>query len=115
MFDWSNNTGAIDVKIDGFVLEEKSSFNTVGLNFSSKINWGSCNISVAKTTLKQVVALICSIRFHFPEVALYLYKYTIQLCMEYFSHVWNGAASCYLELTTKMAMLDCLSFTCCLS
>ena len=25
-FDWSKNTGAIDVKIDGFVLEEKSSF-----------------------------------------------------------------------------------------
>ena len=24
-FDWSNNTGALDVKIDGSVLEEKSS------------------------------------------------------------------------------------------
>ena len=24
-FDWSNNTGAIDVKMDGSVLEEKSS------------------------------------------------------------------------------------------
>ena len=29
LFDWSNNTGAIDVKIDGSVLEEKSS----GANF----------------------------------------------------------------------------------
>ena len=25
LFDWSNNTCAIDVKMDGFVLEEKSS------------------------------------------------------------------------------------------
>ena len=25
-FDWSNNTGGIDVTIDGSVLEEKSSF-----------------------------------------------------------------------------------------
>ena len=24
LFDWSSNTGAIDVKIDGFVLEENS-------------------------------------------------------------------------------------------
>ena len=25
-FDWSNNTGGIDVKKDGSILEEKSSF-----------------------------------------------------------------------------------------
>ena len=29
-FDWSNNTGAIDVKMDGFVLEEKSSLRCWG-------------------------------------------------------------------------------------
>ena len=29
-FDQSNNTGAIDAKIDGSVLEEKSSFKMVG-------------------------------------------------------------------------------------
>ena len=26
LFDWSNNSGSIDVKTDGSVLEEKSSF-----------------------------------------------------------------------------------------
>ena len=26
LLDWSNNTGAIDVKMDEFALEEKSSF-----------------------------------------------------------------------------------------
>ena len=30
LFDQSNNTGAIDVKMDGSVLEEKSSFKMVG-------------------------------------------------------------------------------------
>ena len=30
LIDQSNNTGAIDVKIDGFILEEKSSFKIVG-------------------------------------------------------------------------------------
>ena len=32
-FDWSNNTGAIDVKMDGFVLVEKSFSKMLGLIF----------------------------------------------------------------------------------
>ena len=38
LFDQSNNNGFIDVKMDGFVLEEKSSFKMVGLTFSSKLD-----------------------------------------------------------------------------
>ena len=29
-FDWSNKTGVIDVKMDGSVLREKSSFKMLG-------------------------------------------------------------------------------------
>ena len=36
-FDWSNNNGFIDVKMDGSVLKEKSSFKMLGLTFSSKL------------------------------------------------------------------------------
>ena len=50
--DRSNNTGAIDVKMDGSVLEDKSSFKMLGLTFSSKLDWGSYIISIAKTTSK---------------------------------------------------------------
>ena len=39
--DWSNNIGAIDVKMDGSVLEEKSFFKMLGLTLSSKLDWGS--------------------------------------------------------------------------
>ena len=39
-FDRSNNTGATDFKMDGSVLEEKSS-KMLGLTFSSKLHWGS--------------------------------------------------------------------------
>ena len=39
-FDRSNNTGAIDVKMDGSVLEKKSSFKMLRLTFSSKLDWG---------------------------------------------------------------------------
>ena len=37
-FDRSNNTGAIDVKMDGSVLEEKSSLKMRELTFSSKLD-----------------------------------------------------------------------------
>ena len=37
LFDQSNDTGTIDVKMDGSVLEERSSFKMLGLTFSS--NW----------------------------------------------------------------------------
>ena len=37
-YDWSNNTGAIYVKMGGSVLEEKSSFRVLGLTFSSKLD-----------------------------------------------------------------------------
>ena len=41
LLDRSNNTGSIDVKVDGSVLEEISSFQMLDLTFSSKLDWGS--------------------------------------------------------------------------
>ena len=52
-FDWSNKTDSIDVKMDGSVLEEKSFFKMLGLTFSSKLDWGSFIISIAKTASKR--------------------------------------------------------------
>ena len=56
-FDWSNNNGSIDVKMDRSVLEEKSSFKMLGLTFSSKLGWGSYIIFIAKTASKKTGAL----------------------------------------------------------
>ena len=77
----SNTTGAIGVKMDGSVLEEKSFFKMLGFTFSSKLDWGSYIISIAKTASKKIGALIRSMKFLSPEVALYLYKSTIWPCM----------------------------------
>ena len=54
LFDQSNNNGSIDVKMDGSVLEEKSSFKMLGLIFSSKLDWGSYIISIAKTAPRKL-------------------------------------------------------------
>ena len=48
----------------------------LGLTFSSKLDWSSYVISIAKTASKEIGALICSMKFLSPEVALYLYKST---------------------------------------
>ena len=79
----------------------------LGLTFLSNLDWGSYITSIAKTTAKKIGALICSMKFHSPEVALYRYKSTIWPCMEYFCHVWAGAPSCYLELLDKLQKRIC--------
>ena len=38
LLDWSNNSGGIDVKMDGPVCEKNSSFKMLGLTFSSKLD-----------------------------------------------------------------------------
>ena len=102
LFDRSNNNGSIDIKMGGSSLEEKSSFKMLGLTLSSKLDWGPYITSIAKTSSKKIGVLIRSVKFLSPEVALYLYKSTIRLCMEYCWHVWAGASSCYLELLDKL-------------
>ena len=104
-FDWSNNPCSIDVKKDGSVLEEKSSFKMLGLTLFSKLDWGSYITSVAKTASKK--ALICSMKFLSPEVALYLCNYTIRSCIGCCCHVWAGAPSCYLELLDRLQKWIC--------
>ena len=106
-FDQSNNTGAIDVKMNGSVLEEKSSFKMLRLTFSWNLDWGSSIISIAKTASKKIGVLIRSMKFLSHEVALHLYKSTIRSCMEYCCHVWAGAPNCYLELLDKLQKRIC--------
>ena len=73
-FDQSNNNGAIDGKMYGSVLDKKSSFKMLGLTFSSKLDWGTYIISIAKTVSKKIGPLICSMKFLSPDVAMYLNK-----------------------------------------
>ena len=101
-FDWSNNNGSIDVKMNGSGIEEKSFFKMLGLTLSSKFDWCSYIICIAKTASKKIEALICSMKFLSAEVAFFVYKSTICPCMEYCCHVWAGAPSCYLELLDKL-------------
>ena len=68
--------------MDWSVLEEKSSFKMLGVSFSSKLDWGSYKISMAKTASRKLGALTRSMKFLSPEVALYLFKSIIRPCVE---------------------------------
>ena len=46
-------------------------------------------------------------KFLTPEVALYLYKCTMQSCMKYCCQAWTGALSCYLEMLDKLQKPIC--------
>ena len=63
LFDWSSNTGAIDVKMGGSALEKKSTFKMQGLTFCSKLEWGAYIIYIAKKASKKIGPLICSMNF----------------------------------------------------
>ena len=93
--------------MDRSVLEEKPSFKMLGLTFFSKLGWGCYTISIAKTAFKKIEALIRSMKFLSPEVALYLYKSTICPSIEYCCQVWAGAPRCYLELLGKLQKWIC--------
>ena len=71
LFDQYNNTGVL--MMDGSVLEQKSSFKLWRLTFSFNLDWGSYIVCTAKTVSKKIGALVRSMKFPSPEVALYLY------------------------------------------
>ena len=71
-FDQSNNNGSIDVKMDGSVLEKKSSLKMLALTFCSKLDWGSYIISIPQSASKKIGTLIRSIKFLSAEISLYL-------------------------------------------
>ena len=66
--------------MDGSVHVEKSYFKMLGLTFSSRLDWSSYIIFIAKIDSKKIVALIRSMKFLSPEIALYPYKSTIHPC-----------------------------------
>ena len=57
------------------------------LLFSSKLDWGSYIVYIAKIPSKTIGPLIHSMKFISPEVALFFYKCSIQPYMEYCCHV----------------------------
>ena len=83
-------TGAIDVKMG----------KMLGLSFSSKLDWGSYILSIAKSASRKMGALICSMKFLSP--ALYPYKSTMRFWIKHCCPL-----SCYLKMLDKLQERVC--------
>ena len=59
-FDRTNTSGAIDVKINGPILEEKPFLKILGLSFSTKLYWGAHIVFIAEAASKKSEVLIHS-------------------------------------------------------
>ena len=114
-FYWSNNTGVIDLKMEGSIIEEKSCFKMLGLTFSSKLDWSSYIISIA---IKSPPTKLEPWFILWSFFLLRLLFISINLP---YAHAWNtvfksGLAplvvtwNCYVSYKTDMQ--DCQSFTC---
>ena len=70
------------VKWMGLVLRKNHLLKMLGLTFSSKLDWGSYTIPIAKTASKKIGDLICSMKFVSPRL----------LCISInpsYGHAWN--------------------------
>ena len=115
---WFHLTGLITVvllmwKWMGLFLRENNLLSCC--SWASLLNWiGVLTLSL----LLKIGALICSMKFLSPEIALYLYKSTICPCMEHWCHICTGVPQLLLGIVrqaTKTNMQECWPFTCCFS
>ena len=105
--DRFHNSGAIDVKINEFVLEKKLSLRY--WHHLLFLNWIE---ALAFSLLKQfpsekIEELIRFMKFLLSKAALYHYKSFIRSCIEYCVHVWTGASSCYFNMLDKLHKQVC--------
>ena len=94
-------TVAIDMKMDGSVLDVKSSLKMVVLSFFSEMDWGTYIVSITKTACKKL-GDYSFYDISFLKVGLFLYKSTIQLCMEQCFHVWACIPNYHLDMFDKL-------------
>ena len=99
-FNWSNNSGAIDVKMDGFVLKENCFLRSFALYryFTSKLNWASYIVSIANMASKKIKAFIHSAKFLSPEAVLCFINLPYCLAWKYCFLFWAGTPCCYLDM-----------------
>ena len=102
LVDRPNNSIAIDVGMDEFILEINSSFKILGLPFSSELDWGPYIDSIVKTVSKKIETLNSCMKFLSPQVAFCFFKPTIRPCMRHCFHVSAGASRCLVQILDQL-------------
>lgn len=108
--DHSNNCGAIDMKMNGSVHDEKSVFKDAGID--SLLNWiGTLTLSIATASQKIVLRFDVSMKTFF-KVTLYLCKCKLQPCMVHCCHVWPllliTSRTCWISYQNRYVAMQVL-------
>ena len=74
----------------GSIFEEKLSFKILGVTFSSKLDWGTYTISIAKTASKKIGAFSMNLMKFLSSRLLW-----ISINLQY-THVWNTVVTSVL-------------------
>lgn len=74
------NSAAIDLKMYGSVVDEKSCFQMLGSSLPSKLDWSSYIVSVTKTAFNKIGVLIHSVNVRSSKVEFHLCKGS---CIQY--------------------------------
>ena len=98
-FDWSNNCGAIDVKMDVF-------FMVLKFCLSSKLVWGI--VYIAKFVSKKTGALILSMKFFILLGLLFIPIY-LPWGLPWNNFVRGGASSCCFDMLDKLKKRVCVT------
>ena len=106
-FDQSNNTGAIDVKMDGSVLEENHLLRCWG--WLSPLIWiGALTLSLLlKLPPTKLEPWFVLWSFFILRLIYISFKFAIRPCIWYCCYLWAVASGCYLGILDKLQKQIC--------
>ena len=105
-----NNTGAIDVKMDGSLLEKKSYFDMLRLIFSSKLSWGFYTISIISISMTGSTGLTSLFSREITCYSDRLHDFSVTILMCYKDFYVNSFFSCTARLWNSLA-IECFPLT----
>ena len=79
-----------------------SSLNVLGLTIDSRLNWKEHIHGLAAVASRKLGFLFGVWSYFSSTQLLAFYKSFVRSHLEYCSHIWTGAAECYLELLNKI-------------
>jgi len=86
------------ILMNGNILENKDSFDLVGITFEQDLNWHGQVSSIATSAAKKLGFLFRARKYFSPSNLYTLYVSQIRPCMEYCSHIWGSASPSTLKI-----------------
>ena len=91
-----------DLFMGNTALPAVSSVSLLGLSISESLDWKQHISSISRAAACKLGFLFRARKYFTPSHLLILYKSQVRPLLEYCSHVWGGAPSCYLSVLDRL-------------